>query len=43
MKILEKSLLDNGYDYLLNVEKQYDLAVRDVSAQIGASKNSNGP
>ena len=46
MKILEKSLLDNGYDYLLNVEKQYDLAVRDVSAQIGAwyqrfAKNNN--
>lgn len=46
MKILEKSLLDNGYDYLLNVEKQYEIAVRDVSEQIGAwyqkfAKNNN--
>lgn len=36
MRILEESLLDTGYDYVRNLERQYDTAIRDVESQISA-------
>ena len=34
MRILEESLLDTGYDYVKNLEQQYDSAIRAVESQI---------
>lgn len=34
MRVLEESLLDTGYDYVENLERQYDLAIREVEAQM---------
>lgn len=36
MRILEESLLDTGYEYTQNLERQYDAAIRTVESQIGA-------
>lgn len=36
MRILEESLLDTGYKYTQNLERQYDAAIRTVESQIGA-------
>ncbi len=34
MRILEESLLDTGYEYVQNLEKQYTLAIKDIEEQI---------
>lgn len=34
MRILEGALLDTGYDYVENLEKQYDAAIRDIEADM---------
>ena len=34
MRILEEALLDTGYDYVKNLERQYDAAIRDIESQI---------
>ncbi len=34
MRILEESLLDTGYEYVTNLEQQYDIAIRDIEGQI---------
>lgn len=34
MRILEESLLDTGYEYVTNLERQYDIAIRDIEGQI---------
>lgn len=34
MRILEESLLDMGYEYVTNLERQYDIAIRDIEGQI---------
>ena len=36
MRILEESLLDTGYEYTQNLERQYEAAIRAVESQIGA-------
>ena len=36
MKILENALLDTGYEYVQNLEKQYDRAIRDIESQMSA-------
>lgn len=35
-KILEKSLLDKSYDYTKNLEKQFDIAIKDVEKDIAS-------
>lgn len=34
MRILEESLLDTGYDYVKNLERQYATAIQDIESQI---------
>ena len=34
MRILEESLLDKGYDYVKNLERQYATAIQDIESQI---------
>lgn len=34
MRILEDALLDTGFDYVENLEKQYDAAIRDIEADM---------
>lgn len=34
MRILEEALLDTGYDYVKNVERQYDAAIKAIEEQI---------
>ncbi len=34
MKILEDSLLDESYDYIQNLERQYDLAIKEVEDKL---------
>ncbi len=34
MRILEESLLDVGYDYVKNLERQYDIAIKEIESQI---------
>lgn len=34
MRILEESLLDKSYDYVQNLEAQYEKAIREIEAQI---------
>lgn len=34
MRILEESLLDTGYDYVKNLEEQYDAAIKTIESQI---------
>ncbi len=34
MRILEESLLNTGYDYVKNLEQQYDAAVKTIESQI---------
>lgn len=34
MRILEESLLDTGYDYVKNLERQYVTAIQDIESQI---------
>ena len=34
MRILEESLLDTGYEYVQNLERQYTLAIKDIEEQI---------
>lgn len=34
MRALEDALLDTGYEYVRNLEQQYDLAIREVEAQM---------
>ena len=34
MRILEESLLDKGYDYVKNLERQYATAMQDIESQI---------
>lgn len=34
MRILEESLLDTGYEYVKNLERQYDAAVRSIEKEI---------
>ena len=36
MRILENALLDTGYEYVQNLEKQFDQAIHDVESQIAA-------
>lgn len=36
MKILEESLLDTGYEYVQNIEKQYNLAIVELDKKIAA-------
>ena len=36
MRILEESLLDTGYEYVKNLERQYDTAIRAVEEQTAA-------
>lgn len=36
MKILEESLLDTGYEYVQNLEEQFDRAIRDIESQMSA-------
>lgn len=36
MQILEESLLDTGYEYVKNLEEQYDRAIRSVEKEIEA-------
>ena len=36
MRILENSLLDTGYEYVQNLEKQYDLAIAEIDRKIAA-------
>lgn len=36
MRILAEAMLDTGYDYVQNLERQYDLAIRTVEEQIRA-------
>lgn len=33
MRILEESLLDTGYDYVKNLERQYDIAIKAIEEQ----------
>lgn len=46
MKILEDALLDTGYEYVQNLEIQFDRAIRDIESQMSAwyrrfAKNNN--
>ena len=34
MRILEDALLDTGYEYVQNLERQYDKAIRDIETDI---------
>lgn len=34
MRILEEALLDTGYEYVKNLERQYDLAIRSLEKEI---------
>ena len=34
MKILEDALLDESYDYIVNLEKQYDLAIKEIEDKL---------
>ncbi len=34
MRILEDALLDTGYEYVQNLERQYDKAIRDIESDI---------
>lgn len=34
MKILEDALLDESYDYIVNLERQYDLAIKEVEDKL---------
>ena len=34
MRILEEALLDTGYEYVKNLERQYDAAIKDIESQI---------
>lgn len=34
MRILEESLLDTGYEYVQNLEKQYSIAIKDIETEI---------
>lgn len=34
MRALEEAMLDTGYEYVRNLEKQYDLAIREVEEQM---------
>ena len=36
MRILENSLLDTGYEYVQNLEKQYELAIAEIDRKIAA-------
>ncbi len=36
MRVLAEAMLDTGYDYVQNLERQYDLAIRTVEEQIRA-------
>ena len=36
MRILEEALLDTGYEYVKNLERQYDLAIRSLEKEIEA-------
>ncbi len=36
MRILDDSLLDTGYDYVKNLEKQYDIAITELDKKISA-------
>lgn len=36
MRILEESLLDTGYEYVQNLERQYDTAIKGVESQVVA-------
>lgn len=36
MRILEESLLDTGYEYVKNLESQYDLAIRSLESEIAS-------
>lgn len=36
MRILAEALLDIGYEYVRNLERQYDLAIQDTEAKISA-------
>lgn len=36
MRILEEALLDTGYEYVQNLEKQYELAIAEIDRKIAA-------
>lgn len=36
MKVLEKALLDTGYEYVQNLEHQYDKAIKSIESELAA-------